>query len=109
MRPLGSRCCKACPQTYDLLRQIPNIRTALFSRLGPQTTLSNHRGWADLSNHVLRIHLPLLLGFFLEACVTQFTPGECEPSVFELHNRKSKEPQSSTRPFAALTARDSRG
>jgi aspartyl/asparaginyl beta-hydroxylase (cupin superfamily) len=35
------------------------LRTALFSRLGPQTTLSTHQGWAQLSNHVLRCHLAL--------------------------------------------------
>jgi hypothetical protein len=28
------------------------VRTALFSKLGPETVLTNHRGWADLANHV---------------------------------------------------------
>eukprot|EP01036_Dinobryon_divergens_P025987 gene25987-34587_t len=47
-----------CPETSNLLRQLlPNIRTALFSKLGPQTELSNHTGWADLANHVLRLDL----------------------------------------------------
>jgi Aspartyl/Asparaginyl beta-hydroxylase len=50
---------KACPFTESLLRKIPGIRTALFSKMGPQTELTPHQGWADLSNHVLRIHLPL--------------------------------------------------
>lgn len=51
----------ACPQTAALLRRIPGLRTALFSRMGPRTELAPHSGWADLSNHVLRVHMPLLL------------------------------------------------
>lgn len=51
--------CVQCPKTVALLKSLPGIRTALFSRLGPNTTLGVHQGWADLSNHVLRIHLPL--------------------------------------------------
>lgn len=46
-----------CPRTAALLRQIPNLRTALFSRLGPGTKLTAHTGWADLANHVLRCHI----------------------------------------------------
>lgn len=42
-----------------LLRKIPGIRTALFSNMGPKTALTPHSGWALLSNHVLRLHLPL--------------------------------------------------
>ena len=51
--------CEQCPLTASLLRRIPGVRTALFSRMGPNTRLSSHRGWADLANHVLRCHLPL--------------------------------------------------
>lgn len=49
----------ACPRTAALLRKVPGIRTALFSRMGPTTHLATHAGWADLANFVLRIHLPL--------------------------------------------------
>jgi hypothetical protein len=49
----------ACPKTASLLRKIPGIRTALFSRMGPNTHLTTHCGWADLANHVLRCHLAL--------------------------------------------------
>ncbi len=45
------------PETTKILKKIPNLRTALFSKLGPKTTLKPHRGWADLSNYVLRTHL----------------------------------------------------
>ncbi|CAM9774253.1 unnamed protein product [Hapterophycus canaliculatus] len=51
--------CARCPATSALLRRLPNIRTALFSRLGGGSRISGHRGWADLANHVLRCHLPL--------------------------------------------------
>lgn len=51
--------CNRCPATSALLRRVPNIRTALFSRLGGGSRISGHRGWADLANHVLRCHLPL--------------------------------------------------
>lgn len=72
--------CNACPKTTGLLKQLPRIRTALFSKLGPGTQvfvffnfyiqilfmtqllvsqLSSHTGWADLANHVLRCHLCL--------------------------------------------------
>lgn len=47
------------PVTCDLLKTIPNLRTAGFSKLGPHTSLDFHRGWAQLSNHVLRCHLPI--------------------------------------------------
>ncbi|OQR81005.1 hypothetical protein ACHHYP_16866 [Achlya hypogyna] len=51
--------CAQCPATVALLRQIPGLRTALFSNLGPQTTLGAHRGWADLANDILRCHVGL--------------------------------------------------
>uniref|UniRef100_K3WA84 Aspartyl/asparaginy/proline hydroxylase domain-containing protein n=1 Tax=Globisporangium ultimum (strain ATCC 200006 / CBS 805.95 / DAOM BR144) TaxID=431595 RepID=K3WA84_GLOUD len=53
--------CEMCPRTVEVLKSIPGIRTALFSKLGPGTTLTAHRGWADLSNHILRCHLGLVV------------------------------------------------
>ncbi|TDH69309.1 hypothetical protein CCR75_003938 [Bremia lactucae] len=55
------RTCSMCPRTTELLKKVPHIRTALFSKLGPDTTLSAHRGWADLANYVLRVHFPLVV------------------------------------------------
>ena len=49
------------PETTKILKSIPNIRTALFSRIGPSTRLSQHQGWADLANYVLRCHLPIIV------------------------------------------------
>jgi Aspartyl/Asparaginyl beta-hydroxylase len=56
-----ARSCELFPKTSSILREIPGIRTALLSRMGPQTSLTSHTGWAQLSNHVLRCHLPLLV------------------------------------------------
>lgn len=53
--------CEFCPRTVEILRNLPGIRTALFSKLGPKTTLNAHRGWADLSNDILRCHLALVV------------------------------------------------
>ncbi|CAM9691963.1 unnamed protein product, partial [Phaeothamnion confervicola] len=52
--------CRRCPHTAALLASIPGLRTALLSRLGTGTRLSAHRGWADLANHVLRCHIPIV-------------------------------------------------
>jgi hypothetical protein len=54
--------CAFVPQTTSLLKAIgPKLRTALFSRLDKRTTLGAHRGWSDLANHVLRVHIPLVV------------------------------------------------
>lgn len=55
----SERNCSLCPKTAAMLKQIPNLRTAGFSKLAPNTVLSQHKGWAKLANHVLRSHLLL--------------------------------------------------
>lgn len=68
------------PHTTALLKSIgPALRTALFSRLDPRTRLGDHSGWADLANHVLRVHIPIqiptgeyndgLCGTWVDGCV----------------------------------------
>lgn len=52
---------KSVPKTTALLKKVKGIRTALFSNMGPKTQLKAHQGWAELSNHVLRLHLPLIV------------------------------------------------
>jgi hypothetical protein len=72
--------CSYTPHTTALLKSIvPVLRTALFSRLDPRTKLGDHTGWADLANHVLRIHIPIeiptgefndgLCGTWVDGCV----------------------------------------
>jgi len=48
-----------CPGISTLLKGVPNVRTALLSKLGPGTHLEFHMGWEDLANHVLRCHIPI--------------------------------------------------
>jgi hypothetical protein len=70
-----------CPVTTNLLAAIPEVRTALFSRLRPHSKLEAHTGWEDLANHVLRIHLPLyvaaggLCGTWVDGCVETHEMG----------------------------------
>ena len=72
-----------CPHTCRLLRKTNflnnKLRTALFSRLGPDTTLSPHTGWEDLANFVLRVHIPLLVpsncGTWVDGCIQMHKEG----------------------------------
>jgi beta-hydroxylase len=47
-----------CPNTVSILRQIPNLRTAGFSRLGAGCHIKPHKGYTD---EVLRCHLGLII------------------------------------------------
>lgn len=80
------------PLTTKLLHDVPNIRTALFSKMKAQTLLKPHQGWADLSNHVLRVHVPIDLpppddddvpctGIVVDGIVKHHVPGV--PIVFD--------------------------
>lgn len=78
------------PQTVALLKEHlgDTLRTALFSRLEPESTLEAHTGWEDLANHVYRLHLPLvvpngegLCGAWVDGCVE--THKEGRPLVFD--------------------------
>jgi hypothetical protein len=40
-----------------LLKEIKGLRTAIFSKLGSNTTLKKHQGWKELSNKILRCHM----------------------------------------------------
>jgi len=61
--------CNILPRTSSILRELPGLRTALLSKMGPNTSLTPHDGWREISNHVLRCHLPLKL------------PGRCVSGV----------------------------
>lgn len=74
--------CSFVPNTTTLLKGLgPALRTALFSRLEKQTTLGTHTGWSDLANHVLRVHVPLvvpsggLCGTWVDGCVETHDEG----------------------------------
>lgn len=78
--------CAAVPQTVAALRVHlgDTLRTALFSRLDPESVLEAHTGWEDLANHVLRVHIPLVLppmggdlcGVWVDGCVQLHRPGQ---------------------------------
>lgn len=46
--------CQKCPVIHNILKHIPGLKTASLSRLKPNTKLSPHQGWSELSNNVLR-------------------------------------------------------
>ena len=60
-RKWASRHVREWPNTSHALAQIPGLRTALFSRLGPNTVLAPHSGWSELSNLVLRLHFVMTM------------------------------------------------
>ena len=51
--------CARCPQTERLVRQIPGLMMAGFSRLAPGAHIVPHCGYEGYSGYVLRIHLGL--------------------------------------------------
>ena len=68
------------PLTTQILQSLgPVLCTALFSRLDPGARLEAHTGWADLANHVVRLHVPLeipdgnLCGTWVDGCVMTHT------------------------------------
>ena len=61
-RKFIQKTCAFVPATTKLLQTLgPVLRTALFSRLDPRARLGAHTGWSDLANHVLRVHVPLIV------------------------------------------------
>ena len=52
---------KLFPETTKQLQNINGLVSAGFSKLGPDTTLTLHKGWGNLSNNVLRCHLGLVV------------------------------------------------
>lgn len=83
-RKFISSTCAYVPRTTNLLKQYLGdaLRTALFSRLDPETTLAPHTGWKDLANHVLRLHIPLVVpngsycGTWVDGCVENQCVGK---------------------------------
>ena len=51
--------CNKCPELTKFLKSIPNLKTASLSKLGPNTILTEHQGYASHSNFILRCHFGL--------------------------------------------------
>ena len=47
--------------TLDVLGTMRGVKTAFFSRMQPGTVLKGHHGYSALSNHVYRVHFPVLV------------------------------------------------
>ena len=48
--------CHRCPNIYNFIKTIPNLKLATLSKLSSQTKLKPHRGWGSHSNFVIRCH-----------------------------------------------------
>ncbi|GAX21321.1 hypothetical protein FisN_1Lh156 [Fistulifera solaris] len=78
--------CAHVPRTVALLKKVVggHLRTALFSRLDPESVLEAHTGWSDLANYVYRVHLPLqvppggLCGTWVDGCVETHEVGRLQ-------------------------------
>lgn len=51
--------CRRCPETADIVRKIPGLMMAGFSRLAPGAHIRPHRGYEGYAGYVLRMHLAL--------------------------------------------------
>ena len=56
-----TNCKKFIPHIYNYVRSLKGVRSAIISRMGTNTKLHEHRGWACVSNHILRCHLPIIV------------------------------------------------
>lgn len=54
---------KFIPKIYNFVKSLKNVRTALISKMGKNVSLKPHQGWADVANHVLRCHLPIIVEY----------------------------------------------
>ena len=72
---------KRCPETMKILSNIPNLRTAFFSILGPNYHIPHHRG---VTKGLIRCHLGLIVPDQRDQCVMrvgdqirQWEEGRC--------------------------------
>jgi aspartyl/asparaginyl beta-hydroxylase (cupin superfamily) len=77
--------CARCPQTEALVKQIPGLMMAGFSRLAPGARIVPHRGYEGYAGYVLRVHLGLDVpndcGLRVGEETRTWTEGEC--TVFD--------------------------
>ena len=52
--------CELCPQTADLIKKIPGVRTAFFSILGPDQYITPHKGYYY---GFMRYHLGVIIPY----------------------------------------------
>lgn len=71
--------CVFCPRTAELVRTVPGLTTAGYSRLAPGTRIRPHVGYTD---RVLRLHLALTVpdgpcGIRVGTETRRWQPGRC--------------------------------
>jgi ornithine lipid ester-linked acyl 2-hydroxylase len=66
---------KQCPETMKVLSQIPNVRTAFFSILGPNYHIPAHRG---VTKGLIRCHLALVVPDHRAQCVMRVGDQLCQ-------------------------------
>ncbi|MBV9389898.1 MAG: aspartyl/asparaginyl beta-hydroxylase domain-containing protein [Chroococcidiopsidaceae cyanobacterium CP_BM_ER_R8_30] len=70
--------CKLCPETTKLLEAVPNLATAGFSSLAPNTHIAPHTGYPD---GFLRCHLGLIIpegcGIKIGSETRSWSEGKC--------------------------------
>jgi aspartyl/asparaginyl beta-hydroxylase (cupin superfamily) len=53
--------CNKLPILTKFVKKIPNLKTAIISKLSPKMKLTPHQGWGEHSNNVLRAHYGLIV------------------------------------------------
>lgn len=53
--------CNKLPTLTKFIKTVPNLKTAILSRLSPKMKLNPHQGWGQHSNTVLRAHYGLIV------------------------------------------------
>ena len=53
--------CAECPNITKILKKIPDLKTAILSKLKAGTKLEPHQGWGKLSNYILRCHYGIIV------------------------------------------------
>jgi aspartyl/asparaginyl beta-hydroxylase (cupin superfamily) len=56
-----NNCENFIPKIYNFVKSLKGVRNAIISRMGTNTKLHMHRGWACVANHILRSHLPIII------------------------------------------------
>ena len=53
--------CKKCPTITRFIKSLKGVKLATLSKLSPGMKLTQHQGWENHSNHVIRCHYGLLV------------------------------------------------
>jgi len=77
--------CKKCPIITSILQRLPGLKTASLSKLTSNTKLKPHKGWACLSNTVLRCQYGIIVHDKCELIVEEerYTMKEDDVVVFD--------------------------